>query len=255
MKRIGPLLAAVTAVCVVLLEPSISTAAPQMGSAVAVERYVPEEDEAADLAALAKSLGISYDEAVAGYGGQSQFFDIVNLAAQVAPQSFASSEWLASGKTHGWISFTTSPPAEISKAIDQLPYDVTVTTTAPQSAVQADASLTAAHERLMSLGIGDFDLGFNVYLDTLVLTVSDRLPLGLANTAEAALAPFLVRGVGFRVESGAEPVVFQDLRGGEGFTWTGAICTTGFRAEPRSVRDRRGEPAQCPPLSGTPRNC
>jgi len=190
------------------------------------------DDEAADIAVLAKDLGISFEEGLARYGGQSAFLNVVTLAETVAPETFAAAEWLPEGSVHGWISFTEAPPKEIERAIAQLPYRISVRTDAVQSARDADQALSKAHEYVLSLGLEDFDLGFNVELDSLRLSLGDAVATQMADSLRAALDSYVPSGVRVVVDVRDGPgLEFQDLRGGVGITWTGAICTSGFTAK------------------------
>ncbi len=205
--------------------PGISTAATAVDDATALG-YEP-----ADIASLAENLGISYEEGVAQYGGQSAFLSVLTLAQEVAPETFVAAEWLPTGSVHGWISFTDAPPAEVSKAIAQLPFRISIRTDAVQSARDADQSLAKAHDFVMSLGDENVDMGFNTELDSLTVSFERQLSPEQAELLIAALQPYLLPGVSLKITTSADTgVEFQSIRGGQGMTWTGGICTSGFTA-------------------------
>lgn len=209
-------------------------AAQPVGEASTVKHDVVGED----FDAIARSLGISYEQAVERYSGQTEFMVALNAAEEYSPSTFAGALWLTgSSSERGIVSFVGAPTEKSLAALEELPYEVEVREDAIQSRAQLEAASERLADELHSAGV-QFELSASPLLDSVSIRYEElSSPDGVIDHAHSALSlasSYFPDGVKVETQivekAGIAP---QYLAGGEGMSDSATgeyTCTTGFTA-------------------------
>ncbi|GAB3995599.1 DNRLRE domain-containing protein [Nocardioides marmoraquaticus] len=213
----------------------VNTLAAPSTTSYGVDEYMLE-----DLKRVAQSEGVSLDEAVARWGWQNEFADIVEEMSETHPESFSSAGINESGEVGGTISFTSDAPSaiqsEVDVATDDLPVDIAVETDATYTQSEELYVVTQARIAVENAsGRTDVSTEYDEVANIVQATVGgggslseSSVEADVADQLDNTLPPIEVPGVEVTLLTGSAGVS-ETLRGGAKIAnASGAFCTSGW---------------------------
>lgn len=184
------------------------------------------DDEATDVAMLAKSLGLSIEAATIRFGGQSAFTAAVDDFANTQTAEYVTSEWLEDGS--GVIYVRPGAAADATASLQEAEALGAVVELDRPSVVEQEAIQVDLIESILTLTASAIDTTIDILADTPTIHVEIAEEPSHARGGESLESQIeaLPTETGFRIDAVVDPELVPDfaVEGGDRF----GTCTGGF---------------------------